>query len=67
MIGLMSLLLLFALHQSASKKDDPLVSDKDPLYLSCTVWTGKSWTAPTAHGKDSLTYVCCRASRLRGS
>jgi len=46
MIGLLGLLLSFALHQLASKKADPLVSDKDPLYLSCTVWTGKAWTAP---------------------
>jgi hypothetical protein len=48
MIVLLSLVLSFALHWPTDKKDGPLVSDKGTLYLSCTVWTGKTWTTPTA-------------------
>lgn len=66
MIGLLSLLLLFPLHQSASKKDDPLVSDKDPLYLSCTVWTGKSWTTPAARNAKTPVFTSSAGFRAYG-
>ena len=57
MILLPSFVLSFALNQSADKKDGPLVSDKDPLYLSCTVWTGKAWTVPTARTAKTSTFT----------
>jgi len=48
MNALIVLVLLFAWPQSADSKDQPLVSASDPAHLSCTVWTGKSWTSPKA-------------------
>lgn len=63
MIALLALVLSSALNQSADKKDGPLVSDRDPLYLSCTVWTGKAWTAPTA--RTAKTSLLTSVARLR--
>ena len=40
--------LLLSLLQSSNKKDQPLDSATDTSFLSCTVWTGKEWTKPTA-------------------
>jgi len=46
MNALIILALFLAWPQSTDKKDQPLASTTNPAYLSCTVWTGKSWTSP---------------------
>jgi hypothetical protein len=40
--------ILFGWFQSSHKDDQPLVSATNPAYLSCTAWTGKEWSKPTA-------------------
>jgi hypothetical protein len=40
--------ILFSWLQSSQKDDQPLVSATNTAYLSCTVWTGKEWSKPTA-------------------
>lgn len=48
MVFVWALAALLGSWQSADKKDQPLVSATNPVYLSCTVWTGKDWSKPTA-------------------
>jgi hypothetical protein len=48
MAAVLALAAILGLWQSAEKNDQPLVSATDPTHLSCTVWTGKSWTTPAA-------------------
>ncbi len=66
MIGVLSLILSLALNQSPSKQDGPLVSDKDPLYLSCTIWTGQSWTAPAARSAKTPVFTSSVGFRAYG-
>ena len=48
MILVMLAAILFGSFQSSRKDNQPLVSATNPAYLSCTVWTGKGWSKPTA-------------------
>ena len=40
--------LFLAGGSQANKNDEPLVSATNPTYLSCTFWTGKTWSKPAA-------------------
>lgn len=48
MVFVWALAALLGSWQSTDKKDQPLVSATNPVYLSCTVWTGKDWSKPAA-------------------
>lgn len=55
MIFVLLLNLLLADAPQANKNNEPLVSATNPTYLSCTFWTGKTWTKPAARSARTST------------
>jgi hypothetical protein len=55
MLTMLLVTMLSGLLPSQQKNDQPLVSATNPVYLSCTVWTGRSWTKPA--GRSARTPI----------
>lgn len=53
MISAIAVALFFVLLPSPQTSTQPLVSATEPAYLSCTTWTGKAWTTPTARSAQT--------------
>ncbi len=55
--------VLFAWMQVAEPAVTPRASATDTAYLSCTTWTGKGWTEPTARSASSPVLVSATGLR----
>jgi hypothetical protein len=48
MIIALAVVLTLSWMQAQNKDNQPLVSETDPAYLSCTFWNGHEWSPPTS-------------------
>jgi hypothetical protein len=52
-ISAVALALFFVSLPFSRTSTQPLASASEPAYLSCTTWTGKAWTIPTARSAQT--------------